>query len=1178
MKTHQHASLSLSENQLPVNAGNAQMIIKNPVRGFLLFACFLCFVLTSKAQLSGNYTIDPSKSASSTNYQDFHSAVCDLDSGIRYDGGKPNGKGVSKPVTITVANGTYNEKVTITDVPGSSTTNTITFTTTDSTSTKVILENVFNSSTSANDYVLGIMGASHIRFAWMMIMAQNKGGAIKTPVSMVLLQHAVNDFKLLHCYIRNNVSAYGTGVYSDLDQNAGDSDKGIWDNTFAGTTTAIYLNTQGGKYLASKDINTIIANNLMDSSSYNFLTAFYQTGITVNNNNLILPYNKSLVGINGIYLHGGLNIKSISNNKLRGAGTGLSLDSCTGLTSNPGIIANNAIYGGRYGMLVNYSHDLNIYFNNIYASSPYWDPTCVHIGGYSQKINFENNSLQVLKITKQRAACIFLDTGASMTKCDYNSYYASDSIGIMVMNRIQTLKAWQTLTGLDAHSISVNPSFDLKNNLKTGNTALSGKGTPITSIIADINGSSRSKTAPSIGAYEIAPSIKLKAAFTYTVTGQCSDSNVQVKLTDSSYTSDPTDSIKKWTWDFGNSTGSASQNTSVIYKNSAVYTIKLKIEDKYGNKDSSSVTVLSKIAPVAKFTSPGACVGQTVSFTDLSYDPFTKIGSWHWDFGDGNTSSSFATTVTHAYKSFGTYKVVITVSNGLGCSASYSAPVSILNFPRPYITAPAASCGDSIYFKGSDSTGLSKFMYWSFGDGDSSSKKNPVHKYAAIGTYTVTLTGNNGSCATTVKQTITIATTVKLSLKYDSIACNGDSLHFYGTDLNNGKGLKYKWSFGDGKTDSLQKTAHKYSKAGYYTVKLSVVNACSSVISDSIKVFVDSACVWPGDADYNKKVSIKDFLPIGIAYGKTGLSRPNASINWTAQPAYDWSKTFKAGQNYKHADCNGDGVVDSTDLKAISKNFGKTHPKTDQAAGGNPNDPPLIVKFSKDSAQAGDTVIAIINLGSAAIHASNIYGITMNIGYKGYKVHPKAITSNFSKSWMGTIHKDLISLMVDDSNDNSIDIGLSRTDQNTVSGFGQIGTVSIMMPDNIAGKREVKQIIKFEILDYKCINANEDDMPLNPLSDSILAYQFKEGVQTNIAEGFGLVIYPNPAKDILHIRMNQAKAEKIVITDLMGKTVYSTLLNKSDDTVVETGMLSKGMYIISITTSKGNVNARFMKE
>lgn len=97
--------------------------------------------------------------------------------------------------------------------------------------------------------------------------------------------------------------------------------------------------------------------------------------------------------------------------------------------------------------------------------------------------------------------------------------------------------------------------------------------------------------------------------------------------------------------------------------------------------------------------------------------------------------------------------------------------------------------------------------------------------------------------------------------------------------------------------------------------------------------YIDVSCygalianVWPGDCDYDLNANNVDLISLGLAYGATGSTRTGASNNWTAQPSADWSQWFQLGANYKHSDCNGDGVVDANDTTAILLNYGNTHP------------------------------------------------------------------------------------------------------------------------------------------------------------------------------------------------------------------------------------------------------------
>jgi parallel beta-helix repeat protein len=127
------------------------------------------------------------------------------------------------------------------------------------------------------------------------------------------------------------------------------------------------------------------------------------------------------------------------------------------------------------------------------------------------------------------------------------------------------------------------------------------------------------------------------------------------------------------------------------------------------------------------------------------------------------------------------------------------------------------------------STGAPTAWKWSFGDGTYSTQQNPLHKYSRAGNYNVTLTVSNkaGSNLMTKHNYINVKITpVKLAAAFAASPISGKApLKVQFTDRSTGSPTSWKWSFGD-KTYSTQKSpAHIYSKAGKYTVSLTVKNA-----------------------------------------------------------------------------------------------------------------------------------------------------------------------------------------------------------------------------------------------------------------------------------------------------------------------------------------------------------------
>ena len=140
-----------------------------------------------------------------------------------------------------------------------------------------------------------------------------------------------------------------------------------------------------------------------------------------------------------------------------------------------------------------------------------------------------------------------------------------------------------------------------------------------------------------------------------------------------------------WQWDFGDGSTASEKNPVHTYTAAGRYTITLRVTSSGGSSSYSSfVWVREEIvvptvtpsptstlqpgrAPIALFTvSRGfGLVPTTVQFTDRS---FKSPASWHWDFGDGNTSvlQNPANTFTVP----GTYPVSLTVANAYGESTT----------------------------------------------------------------------------------------------------------------------------------------------------------------------------------------------------------------------------------------------------------------------------------------------------------------------------------------------------------------------------------------------------------------------------------------------------------------------------------------------------------------------------
>jgi gliding motility-associated-like protein len=228
----------------------------------------------------------------------------------------------------------------------------------------------------------------------------------------------------------------------------------------------------------------------------------------------------------------------------------------------------------------------------------------------------------------------------------------------------------------------------------------------------------------------------------------------------------PNSTVTGWAWTFGDGGTSTSQNPTHTYASAGSYTVTLTVTSAVGCTSTVGTrTVVVNPLPTANFniSAPG-CINQTVTFTDISSPNAGNLNNWSWTFGDAGTSA--LQNPTHAYAATGSYTVTLQVKTDKGCiSTVVSKPVTISPKPVANFGLPE-SCLNDPFSSFTDSSTISdgtqaQFTYaWNFGDPNAnagnpntSTLKNPQHKYTVAGPYTVTLTvtSNNG-CSNTISR------------------------------------------------------------------------------------------------------------------------------------------------------------------------------------------------------------------------------------------------------------------------------------------------------------------------------------------------------------------------------------------------------------------------------------------
>jgi PKD repeat protein len=304
----------------------------------------------------------------------------------------------------------------------------------------------------------------------------------------------------------------------------------------------------------------------------------------------------------------------------------------------------------------------------------------------------------------------------------------------------------------------------------------------------------------------------------------------------------------EWSWDFGDGGTSSVSNPVHIYHNPGTYTVMLTIRDSGAGLSATNtrqgyITVSAlPPAPVAAFTAnqTSGNAPLAVHFTDLSTGtPF----EWGWSFGDAGTSA--LQNPVHVYTAPGTYTVSLTIRgiSGTDSETKMKYITVIVSPPAANFTANRTEGTTALPVAFTDlSTGFPDTWTWNFGDGGTSTARNPVHTYTGAGIFTVNLTISNKAGTDTLirRDYINVTSSFSPTASFIGTPVAGyEPLLVRFNDTSSGSIAQWQWSFGDGTTSAEQNPNHTYSQ-GHYSVSLTVSNETGSntlTKSDYITVY-----------------------------------------------------------------------------------------------------------------------------------------------------------------------------------------------------------------------------------------------------------------------------------------------------------------------------------------------------
>lgn len=335
-----------------------------------------------------------------------------------------------------------------------------------------------------------------------------------------------------------------------------------------------------------------------------------------------------------------------------------------------------------------------------------------------------------------------------------------------------------------------------------------------------------------------------------------------------------------------------------------------------------------------------------------------------------------------------------------------------------------------------------------------------------------------------------------------------------------------------------------------------------------------NTCVWPGDADNDGVATVKDIFNIAYGFGETGPARPIVSTAWLPQSAMPWPQNMPTGVNYKYADADGNGKIDSADVMPLYFNLGSTHGKDENGQQATNADPVLSFNIVEDSVAPGAPMTAEIKLGSEDIPADDILGVSGRIQFDPKLLEPGTIEISISPSELGTA-KELVVVQKYNFEAGSVDFGISRTNKSGKTIKDIIIRWKYVIDPNVAGGK--KTHAKME--NVKVVNSRLEEVPVNAVGDDVKLLANTLSISKTYKDLSSTInIYPNPAQQYITIQLQTNKQAQVRILNIQGQEITSVLQPQGEDKItLPVNNLPQGFYIIEIQTAEGRAIKKFSK-
>jgi len=409
--------------------------------------------------------------------------------------------GVCDKVVFNIDPDIYYEQCVISDIPGISDLNTVTFQSATQNSEHVILTT--NSHLTENNYIILLNSVQNVHFRYLTFSIEKEPNMFY----MVYLNGINRNIEFQNNRFISK-SSYTYAIY--FDYKSINENILIKRNEFEDNTYSIYF--RFNNVLTDEKFITVDSNLFLQGNGG--ILGDNVNGVEITNNDFqsIKDYAIGIYNCSENLLITGNKIKNL--NKENYGFTGIILTRVDGKKDKRVIIANNFIVigspieGNIAGIDVNACMYLGIYYNTIVINSVDNTGSTVYFNcpkNYNPQYNeLKNNILANFNNGNVLSLSNYAVQYKSLGISDYNCFYTEGkSFATYASTNVPTFQKWVADTKFDNHSIFGQPGFKSYEDLHLTDYDYLKLATPITEVTTDIDGENRSPLWPTIGADDI---------------------------------------------------------------------------------------------------------------------------------------------------------------------------------------------------------------------------------------------------------------------------------------------------------------------------------------------------------------------------------------------------------------------------------------------------------------------------------------------------------------------------------------------------------------------------------------------------------------------------------------------------------------------------------------------------